>query len=314
MRVLCALASLCCVLPAAAIHNGLSLTPPMGWRSWNLYGANVNQSLIEGIMTGMTSRRNTVDGVPTSLLDLGYTTVGLDDNWQACGSYGPQKYTYHDAAGDPVVNTQRFPSMKNMTDFAHALGLRAGFYSNNCICSDHCATEACYAGDVNATVAWGFDAVKLDGCGQERDLDLWANLIASHGKAVEIENCHWGGTIPNATWCPFNFYRTSGDVRANFASIMGNLATVPPLAAKNLSTPGCWAYPDMLEVGCAAGPGGSSDSGLTLGETRSHFGAWAIVSSPLTLSHDVNNSELAASATLRRVRGSPSPLITEAAR
>ena len=48
----------------------------------------------------------------------------------------------------------------------------------------------------------------------------------------------------------------------------------------------------MLEVGCAAGPGGSSDSGLTFAETRSHFGAWAIVSSPLTLSHDVNNNTL----------------------
>ena len=45
----------------------------------------------------------------------------------------------------------------------------------------------------------------------------------------------------------------------------------------------------MLEVGCKAGPGGGSDSGLTLSETRSHFGGWAIVSSPLTLSHDVNN-------------------------
>ena len=41
----------------------------------SLYGANVNQDLIQGIMTGMTSRRNTVDGVPTSLLDLGYVTV-----------------------------------------------------------------------------------------------------------------------------------------------------------------------------------------------------------------------------------------------
>jgi len=48
----------------------------------------------------------------------------------------------------------------------------------------------------------------------------------------------------------------------------------------------------MLEVGCAAGPGGSSDSGLTLGETRAHFGMWAIVSSPLTLSHDVNNASM----------------------
>jgi hypothetical protein len=98
--------------------------------------------------------------------------------------------------------------------------------------------------------------------------------------------------VPNATWCPWNFYRTSGDVRASFDSIMGNLATVIPLADKNLSTPGCWAYPDMLEVGCAHGPGGAGDPGLTLGETRSHFGAWSIVSSPLTLSHDVTNNSL----------------------
>jgi hypothetical protein len=57
----------------------------------------------------------------------------------------------------------------------------------------------------------------------------------------------------------------------------------------NGSDPSCWAYPDMLEVGCAHGPGGDHDPGLTAAETRSHFGAWAIVSSPLTLSMDVNN-------------------------
>mmetsp|Transcript_64748 Transcript_64748/g.146065 ORF Transcript_64748/g.146065 Transcript_64748/m.146065 type:complete len:212 (-) Transcript_64748:281-916(-) len=50
----------------------------------------------------------------------------------------------------------------------------------------------------------------------------------------------------------------------------------------------CRAYPDMLEVGCRHGPGGSKDPGLSLAETRSHFGAWCIVSSPLILSHDVN--------------------------
>jgi hypothetical protein len=90
-------------------------------------------------------------------------------------------------------------------------------------------------------MAFGFDAVKLDGCGAEYSLDLWASLINATGKAIETENCHWGYTLPNATWCPWNFYRTSGDVSASFGSIMGNLATVPPLADKNLSTPGCWA-------------------------------------------------------------------------
>ena len=50
----------------------------------------------------------------------------------------------------------------------------------------------------------------------------------------------------------------------------------------------------MLEVGCQHGPGGAHDPGLTAAETRSHFGAWAIVSSPLTLSHDVNNETITA--------------------
>jgi len=96
------------------------------------YGANVNQDLIMGIMKGMTSRRNMVDGKPTSLLDLGYITVGLDDNWQDCGKYGPNGFSYHDASGNPIVNLGRFRDMKNMTDYAHSLGLRAGWYGNNC--------------------------------------------------------------------------------------------------------------------------------------------------------------------------------------
>lgn len=48
----------------------------------------------------------------------------------------------------------------------------------------------------------------------------------------------------------------------------------------------------MLQVGCKHGPGGASDPGLTPEETRTHFGAWAIVSSPLTLSHDVLNDTI----------------------
>jgi len=78
-----------------AIDNGLGQKPPMGWRSWNLYGANVNQDLLEGIMDGMVSKARTVDGVPTSLCDLGYCDVGLDDNWQECGAYGSENFTYH---------------------------------------------------------------------------------------------------------------------------------------------------------------------------------------------------------------------------
>ena len=82
--------------------------------------------------------------------------------------------------------------------------------------------------------------------------------------------------------------------RLRYGSVVSNLQTTVQWAQKNLSRPGCWAYPDMLEVGCQHGPGGAHDPGLTAAETRSHFGAWAIVSSPLTLSHDVNNETITA--------------------
>lgn len=158
------------VWPACAIDNGKGATPPMGWRSWNLYGGNVNQQLIEGIMDGMASKNRTVGGVPTSLCDLGYCDVGLDDNWQLCAEKGAgSQYSYHDDAGFPTVNEARFPDMKAMTNRAHRLGLTAGWYHNNCICAEHrCGTgvyhgetdSRCYEGDVAALIELGFDSVR----------------------------------------------------------------------------------------------------------------------------------------------------------
>ena len=70
------------LLPALlAIDNGKGITPPMGWRSWNLFGPNVNQKLMEGVMEGMVKKRPVDGGGEASLCDLGYCDVGLDDNW-----------------------------------------------------------------------------------------------------------------------------------------------------------------------------------------------------------------------------------------
>ena len=130
-----------------------------------------------------------------------------------------------------------------MTDYAHSLGLTAGWYHNNCICKDHCASDDCYQNDVNAIVGYGFDSVKLDGCGKQLDLDKWSSLIDATGKSILIENCHWGRTVPTEDWCPWNYYRTSGDVRASYDSVLSNLMTTVQFAKANLSYPGCWAYP-----------------------------------------------------------------------
>ena len=52
-----------------------------------------------------------------------------------CGSYGPEKYRYHSAAGDPVVDGRKFPNLRGLTDLAHSLGLTAGWYGNACVSS-----------------------------------------------------------------------------------------------------------------------------------------------------------------------------------
>jgi hypothetical protein len=131
-------------------------------------------------MDGIVSRSRLVNGVPTSLKDLGYSDVGLDDAWQLCGKYGPNEYTYHDEKGKPVIDTALFPDFNGLTDYAHSLGLTAGYvclsllsyssvmltclhvnfirwYGNNCICEDHCDSDACYEEDVNSLVGLGFD-------------------------------------------------------------------------------------------------------------------------------------------------------------
>ena len=95
---------------------------------------------------------------------------------------------------------------------------------------------------------------------------------------------------PDAAECDYQTYRTSADIEATWTSIVHNLET----AARYLdgvggaprdgprSHPGLWAYPDMLEVG---------RPGLSAAEERSHFAAWAIVSSPLTLSFDLTDDD-----------------------
>jgi hypothetical protein len=91
-------------------------------------------------MDAMADRRLLVDGVPTSLIDLGYTRASVDGRYLACNpsTKTPCKYdcggvngSYHDERGWPVVNKTNFPDIKAMTAHAHSLNLSAGWYTNN---------------------------------------------------------------------------------------------------------------------------------------------------------------------------------------
>ena len=83
------------------IDNGLGIEPPMGWRSWNCYHADINQSLIEKVIDAMVDTSRTVDGKQMSYADVGYTEVGVDDNWQVCDSSG---HYFHNASAPNGIN------------------------------------------------------------------------------------------------------------------------------------------------------------------------------------------------------------------
>lgn len=56
-----------------------------------------------------------------------------------------------------------------------------------------------------------------------QDLDKWAELFNHTGRRIMIENCHWGGTVPNATWCPWNFFRLEGRVEGAWRGVVVKL-------------------------------------------------------------------------------------------
>ena len=313
-----ALLALSLVGAGVAIDNGLGLTPPMGWRSWNCYRGNVSQAKMTLAANAMASRSRG----GTSLLDVGFSHCGLDDGWQACeaGVNG----SFHNASGYPMPDLSRFPDMRSMTDHAHSLGIQMGWYGNNCHCVEKQAVPSWgpaaspgsdrwhhihhdgvkhYQGDVQATIDFGFDGIKLDACGEFQNLSYFAELMNATGKPILVEDCHWGqdgpgdwgdgghlnqgpNRVPQEKWCPFNFFRTSMDIKGTFESIMLNLQTVIKYQPWDDWTavqtgPGCWAFPDMLEVGNLR----------TFEADRTHFGAWCIVSAPLILGHDLANNK-----------------------
>jgi hypothetical protein len=135
--------------PARLLFCGFSFSAaaaildiPRGWRSWNAFGINVNQGLMEQVTEALASRNLTIwNGSTVSLADLGYTDVGIDDGWQLAkaGINGG----FHDAAGAPIVNTSKFPDLASWVSAVHALNMTAGFYGNNCMCSLQSVYSTC---------------------------------------------------------------------------------------------------------------------------------------------------------------------------
>lgn len=280
--------------------NGLAATPFRGWRSWYAYYTKMDQAMITDVITALTEKNRTVKGWAgkVSLADLGYSAAGIDEGWEGCGL--GVNGTQHYLNGTPATNPQLFPDMKGLVDFGHSKGLKMGWYFNGCGCAEKrmpaSGWDVVYEGDIRALADMGWDGVKFDGCGRMCNMTLYAELMNKTGKSFAIENCHWGdcsptdaSSCPTRDWCPFNWYRVSGDSNNGLGTWYANLQGTIKFQdwEAPVSQPGCWAYPDMLQVGrlgCPEATHGCPVPPGLLNWTRAHFSAFAIVSSPLVLS------------------------------
>ena len=286
------------LLDAAKIPptNDPKIRPLMGWSSWNTFGVAISESIILE-----TARAMATNG----LKEAGYTYVNIDDGF----------FWGHGEDGILRFHPERFPNgMKPTVDGIHALGLKAGIYSD--AGADTCGSMwgggpggkdkggvggGLYGHDAADCrlhfVDLGFDFIKVDYCGGKKlnldEKDRYteiADAIKATGRTdVRLNLCRWA--FPG-TWAAdiAESWRTTGDIRASWKSLKMIIGENLYLGA--YAKPGHYNDMDMLEVGQLKGAfksvfGNHGDTGLTSDEETTHFGMWCMLSSPLLIGCDV---------------------------
>ncbi|KAL5765689.1 hypothetical protein ACOSP7_016306 [Xanthoceras sorbifolium] len=221
------------------LSNGLGLTPPMGWNSWNHFHCDIEEKLI----------RETADAmVSTGLAAVGYEYINIDDCWGELN---------RDSEGNMVPKASTFPSgIKALADYVHSKGLKLGIYSDagSQTCSKTMPGSLGHEEqDAKTFASWEIDYLKYDNCetdgtSPKERYPIMSKALLNSGRPIFFSLCEWGEEDP-ATWAPSvgNSWRTTGDIEDNWNSMTS-------LADQNdkwssYAAPGAWNDPDMLEIG-----------------------------------------------------------------
>jgi alpha-galactosidase len=256
--------------------DGLALTPPMGWNSWNTFACNVDESLIRGMADAIVS---------SGLKDAGYTYIVIDDCWQG----------QRDSLGFIRPDAHRFPAgIKALADYVHAHGLKFGIYScaGEKTCGGYAASRGHEYQDAFMYAAWGVDYVKYDWCNTDGLNAIGAyttmrDALYAAGRPIIFSICEWGNNEP-WKWGKNvgHLWRTTGDITDCFDcevnhgswSLWGIMKIAEMRKGiREFAGPGHWNDPDMLEVG----------RGMSLDEDRAHFSLWCMMAAPLIAGNDL---------------------------
>lgn len=260
--------------------EGLAMTPPMGWNSWNTFATNINEQLVKDIADAF---------VELGLKEAGYEYIVLDDGWMTME---------RDSMGNLVADPEKFPGgMKALADYVHGKGLKFGLY--NCAGTKTCAGYPGSRGheyqDAMLYASWGIDYLKYDWCNtgklnaEEAYITMRDALYAA-GRPVVFSVCEWGDNEP-WKWGEKigHLWRISGDITPCWDCELGH---------GTWSSWGLWRIIDMRKgIRAASGPGHWNDfdmmevgNGMTEGEDRVHFGMWAMLASPLIMGNDLRTA------------------------
>lgn len=109
-------------------HHNFAPTPPMGWNSWDCYGASVTEEEVRGNAEYMAKH----------LKDYGWEYVVVDIQWYEPGAvssiYRPFVRLEMDEYSRLIPAVNRFPSaeggkgFKPLADYVHSLGLKFGIH------------------------------------------------------------------------------------------------------------------------------------------------------------------------------------------
>lgn len=279
------------------IGDQLALTPPMGWNSWNPFGARVSDKVL----------RETADAMVSSgLKDVGFEYLVIDDMWVA---------RRDSISGVLVPDPKRFPmGMKALADYVHSKGLKFGIYSDagTLTCGKLPASFGHEEIDARTFAEWGVDYLKYDYCfcpdyvsannDYRMAMDRYKRMgdaLKATGRPIVFSICEWG---PRSPWLwgrevGGHLWRTSYDVYdkwdspRNETSPIGIMASVD--VASNLERfagPGGWNDPDMLVVGLK-NTGNIKGGGCNDIEYRTQMSMWCMLAAPLMIGCDVSKME-----------------------
>jgi alpha-galactosidase len=179
---------LSCLIACAALttsaaladkFEGLALTPPMGWNTWNTFAENCNETLV----------RQTADAiVANGMRDAGYVYVVVDDCWSK---------KERDADGNLVADPVKFPSgMKALGDYLHSKGLKFGMYgcAGSLTCGGYPGGRGHEFQDARTYAAWGVDYFKYDWCNHgtangPETYRIMSDAIKAAGRPIVFSLC-----------------------------------------------------------------------------------------------------------------------------